>query len=114
MQGKGDRSQLPGTTLDKNDCWIAFKYTKPLQFRTTPALKDIEGHIAVSMKAKEALVHKSAFPKPPTNLAERPSLFSGIAHMKVTEKAVSQALMTQAAIKAPGLDKINFQILQMI
>lgn len=63
------------------------------------------------MKAKEALVRKSAFPKPPTNLAEPPVLCSGIAPLKVTEKAVSQALMTQAAMKAPGPDKINFRIL---
>ena len=31
-----------------------------------PALKDSDGNTAVSMRAKEALVQKSAFAKPPT------------------------------------------------
>ena len=100
--------------LDKNHCWTAFKYTKPLQFRTTPVLKDTEGNIAVTMKAKEALVRKSAFAKPLIGLAEPPVISPGMAHIKVTEEAVSQGLMTQAAMKAPGPNKINFQILQMI
>lgn len=95
-------------------CWIAFKYTKTLQFKTTYTLKDIKGHIAVSMKVKEALVYKSAFFKSLTNLAKPSGLFSGIAHINVTGKAVSQTLMIQIAIKAPKLDKINFRILQMI
>lgn len=46
----------------QNHCWTVLRYTKPLQFKTTPALKDPEGNNATSMKAKEALVHKSAFP----------------------------------------------------
>ncbi len=33
---------------------------------------------------------------------------------RITEEVVAQALMTQAATKAPGPDKINFKILQMI
>lgn len=108
MQGESKESQSSGLVIDKNHCWTAFKYTKPLQFRTTPALKDSEGHTAVSMKEKEALVRKSAFPKLPTNLAEPPVTFSGMAHIKVTQEIVSQVLMTQAATKAPGPDKINF------
>ena len=35
-------------------------------------------------------------------------------HTKITEETVAQALMTQSATKAPGPDKINFKILQMI
>ena len=114
LQGKGNKTELPGMILDKNHCWTAFKYTKPLQFRTTPALKDTEGNIAITIKAKQALVCKSAFPKPPIGLAEPPVISLGMAHIKVTEETVSQALMTQAAIKALGPDKINFRILQMI
>lgn len=75
-----------------------------MQYRTTPALKNIERYIAVFIKAKEALVCKSAFFKSPTNLAEPSSLFFGIAYMNITEKAVSQALMTQAAMKSPKLN----------
>ena len=93
---------------------MAFKYIKPLQFRTTTAFWDSDGNTAVSMKAKEALVRKSAFPKPPTNLLELPVTSFGLAHTKITKEVVAQALMTQAATKAPGPDKINFQILQMI
>ncbi len=93
---------------------MALKYTKPLQFRTTPALKDSDGNTAVSMKAKEALVRRSAFPKPPINLIEPPVIPFRSAHTKITEEAVAQAVMAQSATKAPGLDKINFQILQMI
>lgn len=42
-----------------------FRYTKPQQFKTTPALKDIERNVGTSMKTKMALVCKSAFPSPP-------------------------------------------------
>ena len=111
LQGK---TQSSGTAIDKNQCWTALKYTKPLQFRTTPALKDSDGNTAVSMKAKEALVRKSAFPKPPINLFEPSVIPSGLAHTKITEEVVARTLMTQAANKAPGPDKINFKILQMI
>lgn len=44
--------------------WTALKYTKPMQFRTTLAFKDNKGDIAVSKKAKKALVRISAFRKP--------------------------------------------------
>ncbi len=100
--------------MNKNHYWTALKYTKPLQFRTTPALKDSDGNTALFMKAKEALVRRSAFPKPPPNPVE--SLVSpyGLLHRKVTEEVVVQALMTQVATKASGPDKINFQILRMI
>lgn len=79
-----------------------------------PALKDSDRNTAVSMKAKEALVRRSAFPQPPTDFVQIPVISSGLAHIKVTEEMVVQALMTQAAIKAPCPNKINFQILQMI
>lgn len=80
-------------TLDKNYCWITFKYIKPLQLRITPVLKDIEGYIAVSMKAKEALVRKSAFLKLLAYLTKHLNLFSGVTHKTIMEKAVSQSLM---------------------
>ncbi len=94
--------------MDKDHCWTALKYTKPLQFRTTPALKDSDGNTAVSIKAKEVLVRKSAFPKLPTNLVEPPITSFGLAHTKITKEVVVQALMTQAGTKAPGPEKINF------
>ena len=99
--------------MDKNHCWTALKYIKPLQFKTTPILKDGDGNIAVSMKAKEALVRRSAFPKPPPNLLEPPVTPRASAHTKITEETVARALTTQAATKAPGPARINFQIRQM-
>lgn len=78
------------------------------------ALKDIERHTAVSIKAKEVLVYKLAFPKSPANLAKLLILSSGTAHMKVTPEVILQTLMTQVVIKVFKPDKINFKILQMI
>ena len=66
------------------------------------------------MKAKEASVRKSSFPKPPTNLVKRPVTSFGLAYTRISEEVIAQALMIQAATKAPRPDKINFQILQMI
>ena len=68
----------------------------------------------MSMRAKEALVQRSTFPKPPTNLIESLVTVFGFAHTKISEELVGQALITQAATNAPGPDKINFQILQMV
>lgn len=79
-----------------------------------PALKDSEGHTASSMKVKEALVRKSAFPKSPANIGEPPIICPRTAHVQVTQEVVSQAFMAQAATKAPGPDKINFRILRMV
>ena len=66
------------------------------------------------MKAKEALVRKSAFPKPPTNSRPDPEIELGVAHLTITEDIVFHALFSQSATKAPGPNKINFQILRMI
>ena len=91
MQGD---PQSSGPVMDKNHCWTALKYTKPLQFRTMPALKDSDGNTAVSMKAKEALVRRSAFPTPPLNTVEPLVSPHGLLHRKITEEVIAQALMT--------------------
>ena len=114
LQGADDDSQPKAQSMDKNHCWTALKYTKPQQFKTTPALKDARGNIATSMKAKEALVRKSAFPKPPTSRNIEPVITSGVAYKEVTEKVIEKALMTQSTSKAPGPDKFNFRILCMV
>lgn len=79
-----------------------------------PALKDPKGNIAISMNVKEALVRKSAFPKPLRSIRPEPKTEPGIAHLLVTEDIVSKALVSQSATKAPGPNKINFQILRII
>ena len=66
------------------------------------------------MKAKEKLICRSAFPKSPLSLKPEPAIPFGIAHKMITGINVAHTLMSQSAIKAPGLDKINFQVLQMI
>ncbi len=86
LQGE---SQSLARVIDKNHDWTALKYTKPLQFETTPALKDSDGNTVVSIRAKEALVRKSAFPKPPTNVIKPLRLYFGSAHTKVTEEVVA-------------------------
>lgn len=111
LQGKEEDTQQQNQTVDQNRCWTALKYTKPRQLKTTPVLKDSDGNIATSIKAKEDLIRKSAFPKPPISLDHEPVITPGIAHKSVTEVEVAHALMSQSAIKTPGPDKINFQIL---
>lgn len=62
------------------------------------------------MKAKKALIRKSAFLKSPMSLGIEPSTAFEIICKAVTEKTVSYTLMTQSAAKAPGQDKINFRV----
>lgn len=66
------------------------------------------------MKAKKALVSRLTLPKPLTNLIKPLVTAFGSAHMKINEEVIGQVLITQVATKAPSLDKINFQFLQMI
>ena len=101
LQGEEENTRQQSQILDQNRCWTALKYTKPLQFKTTPALKDLDGNVATSMKAKEAFVYRSAFPKPPISLEAEPVIPCGIAHKGITEEKVYFALVTQAIAKAP-------------
>lgn len=66
------------------------------------------------MKTKEALVKKTAFPKPPATNNAQAIVVSEIAHKKVSKKVIKQALMTQSISKALRLDKFNFSILCLI
>lgn len=70
--------------------------------------------MVVSIKAKEALIQRSALLKPLTNLIEPLVTSYGLANTKITEKVIAQTLTTQAVKKIPDRNKINFQILQMI
>ena len=66
------------------------------------------------MKAKEALVYKSVFPKSPASHNQEPSLITRIGHLKIAKEKIVYALMSHSAIKAPGLDKMNFQMIRML
>lgn len=68
----------------------------------------------VFMKIKEALIKKSMFFKLSPNFDESLISLYRLFHIKVTEKIITQVLMTQAATKAPSSDMINFAILQKI
>ena len=78
----------------QSHCWTALKYTKPLQFKATPALTDANRYTATFMKGKKALVCKSAFPKPSNNPRLNPTTLPGITHMKVFQDMVSHALIS--------------------
>lgn len=60
---------------------------------------------------KEALVQKYTIPKPLANLRKSLIISLEIAHTKVTQEEVSEALMAQSIRKAPGPDMIDFEIL---
>ncbi len=64
------------------------------------------------MRAKKALVQKSAFSKPSTNVIKPLQLYLESAYTKITQVVVTQILITQVATKATRLDKVKFQILQ--
>lgn len=64
--------------------------------------------MAISIKAKKAMIQRSTFPKPLTNLCQTLAILSGLVHTHVTEELVAQELMTQLVTKAFGIDKINF------
>lgn len=89
LQGKNNDSQQENQTLDQNQCWTVLKHTKPRQLKTMPTLKDPDGNIATSIKAKEDLVRKSAFPKPPLSLGPEPAIAPGLAYKRITEVEVA-------------------------
>lgn len=58
---KLDRTKIQ--SKDKNQCWKALQYTKPKRNHTTPAFKDPNNEIAVTIQNKEVLVRTPAFLK---------------------------------------------------
>lgn len=78
------------------------------------ALKDTKSYITTSMKAKEALVHKSAFSSPPKSDHNELVVMSEVTHQTIIKEIIYKVLMTQSTLKAPKLDKINSRILCMV
>ena len=72
----------------------------------TPILKNSNGNTAVFIKAKEALVRRSAFLKLLLSLVQPPVMSSGFAHTKIIEDLVAEILIIQVITKVLGLDKI--------
>lgn len=66
------------------------------------------------MKAKKAIIRKSVFSTPLPHLKQSLPMFSDVAYNQISQKGVSEVLMTQVTTKASRPDKINFKILQLI
>lgn len=111
---QGEKENMEVQSLDKNRCWTALKYPKPQQFKTTPALRDPSGNIAISMKDKKVMVQRTAFPPPPQSTLREPRISAGTAHTIITKELVQKALIAQSTQKATGPDKIKFGILRLI
>lgn len=79
-----------------------------------PALEKLNENVATSMKAKEAFVYQSAFPKPFTSFIIELVIIFGVAYKEITEEKVYFALVTQVIAKAPKPNKISFRILHII
>ncbi len=81
--------------LHNNYCWTALKYIKPLQFKTTPALKDVNRYTSTSMEEKKAMIRKSAFLKLPNDLRPDGIISTRIAHVTITKYIAFKELMSQ-------------------
>lgn len=84
------------------------------QSKTTLILKDFLGNVTVatSMEDKAILVRKTAFPPSPQENMREPRIPPGTTYKSVIKAQVYNASIAQLAKKAPGLDKINFEVLQ--
>ena len=71
---------------EKNRCWTTLKFTKPQQFKTTLALKDLLQNIAISMEDKKAMVQKTAFLLSQKNTLKEPKIPIGIAYLTITKE----------------------------
>lgn len=88
------KKPLRGQILDQNQCWTTPKYTKPLQFKTTLAFKDLDRNVATSIKTKEAFICRLLFPKPPISFGPKPLVLPAIAHIGVTKIKIAYVLMS--------------------
>lgn len=60
------------------------------------------------MKAKEVLVCRSVFLKPPISFGSESLIILGVPYIKVTEIKIAHVLISQLATKVLRPDKINF------
>ena len=97
--------------LDMVGCEL--KYTKPRIATTTPTLHGTQGEPASSIDKKETLVRETTFPQAPGDNQEV-EIPQGSWHSQIVEELVRQALFHQAVQKAPGIDQLNFQALQLL
>lgn len=89
----------------KRECWQNFLQG---EIQKNNCVKGFSGeycHIHErSMKDKEILVRKTAFPSTPKSSLREPRIPAGTAHLSITKEQVYSALMAQSTRKAPGSD----------
>lgn len=69
--------------------------------KTTPVSKDNNRNTTISIKAKGALIRKSALFGPPPCFFEPPVSFPGLAYIKIKKETVAPTLTTQVTTKVP-------------
>lgn len=99
---------------DSEPCWKALRYTKPWASTTTPALKDPEGNMTTSLEDNAEMVGRVAFSRPPVDWVGLPPQQKSTAHQSVDESRVRRTLFDQSQKKAPGPDRLNFSMLQLL
>lgn len=99
---------------DSERCWKALKYTKEWKTTITPALKNQDGVVAVTIEEKEAMIRLANFPPPPTDDRMPPERIPGTVYKSVNNERVRRALYHQSVKKAPGPDRLNFHILRLV
>lgn len=70
--------------------------------------------MTTTLKDKEEMVRRAAFPRPSENPVDAPCPRPGTAHNDVDTVAVYPALYDQVRTKAPGPDSINFSALRLL
>ena len=118
LMGSADIIEDNISNEDKNRCWTALKYTSARESSITPAIKALNGDIAITIEEKEAIFLKQAFPEPlkaTENIESSFSqLFSQNESISISEKDIQAALFQQSIKKAPGPDRLNFKALRLL
>lgn len=117
LQGSTDILEENFNYEDKNRCWTALKYTSLRTSSSTPAIKSLNGDIAVTIEEKEAIFMKQAFP----DLSKESDIALSLSELNInaensfiSEKDIEKALFEQSIKKAPGPDKLNFKALRLL
>jgi hypothetical protein len=102
-------------SVEGDEVYKALRFTSPRMAATTPALRDENNKVAVTLREKEAMVRENHFPKPPPSAPYRlPDEGSGQLYQTITDKTVEKAIFTQSVRKAAGLDRLNFRAIRLL
>jgi hypothetical protein len=103
--------------MDKNRCWIALKYTFSRASLITLAMKDANSEFIITIKEKETIFRKMAFPDliaSSINISISRDSFINVINSFIIEENIEKALFKQFIKKAPGPDKLNFKALRLL